>query len=62
MLQDNRPILIYSKLRLGNEAYGNKTKEIILKLRNELYISFVLFSEVLESSMYEDEIDAKKAN
>ena len=62
MLQDNRPILIYSKFRLGNEAYANKTKEIILKLRNEQYISFVLFSEVLESSMYEDEIDAKKAN
>ena len=45
---NNWPISIHMyivlKFRLGNEAWGNKTKEIILRLRNEyLYIPFVLF-------------------
>ena len=29
------------KFRLGSEAWGNKTKEIILRLSNEKYISLV---------------------
>ena len=39
------------KFILGTEAWGNKTKEVILRLRNESYISFVSFLQASEPSM-----------
>ena len=39
------------KSRLGIEAEGNKTEEIILRLRNEEYIFLVLFPQASEPSM-----------
>ena len=48
----NRPIgNIILKFPLGSEAWGNKTKEIILRPSNEQYISFVLFPQASEPSM-----------
>ena len=42
------------KFILGCEAWGNKTKKIIVRLSNEYYISFVLFPQASEPSMYFD--------
>ena len=39
------------KFILGSEAWGNKTKELILRLSNESYISFVSFPQASEPSM-----------
>ena len=36
---------------LGSTAWENETKEIVLRLSNELYISFVLFPLASEPSM-----------
>ena len=38
-------------LRLGTEAWGNKTKKIVLRHSNEQYTSFVLFPQALEPSV-----------
>ena len=48
----NRPVgNMTLKFTLGSEAWGNKTNEIILRLSNKQYISFVLFPQASEPSM-----------
>ena len=39
------------KFILGCEGWRNNTKEIILRLKNKEYISFVLFPQASEPSM-----------
>ena len=39
------------KFILGSQVWGSKTKEVILRLSNEQYISFVSFPQASEPSM-----------
>ena len=47
----NRPFSIYIEIHTWLRGLGNKIKEIILRLSNEEYISFVLFPQASEPSM-----------
>ena len=45
-----RPISINKKFIPGSEAWGNVTKEIILRLSSEQYISFILLPQASHNS------------